>query len=192
MTLIDSVTGEVTHTSKEYVVVNVGGIGLRIFAPRTVMEIAQVGRIVTIYTNLIVREDALSLYGFASEEERALFDTLTSVTGVGPKMGMSILSTLSVDQLRAAVMRDEAAVLTRVPGVGKKTAEKIVFELKSKMGDTVLTGLTVMDDTDSDVLAALTALGYSIVEAQSAIQSIPRDAAHDVETRVLLALQYFS
>ncbi len=192
MTLIDNVTGEVTHTGKEYVVVNVGGIGLRIFSPRTVMEMAQVGRMVTIYTNLIVREDSLSLYGFASEEERALFDTLTSVTGVGPKMGMSILSTLSVDQLRAAVMRDEAVILTRVPGVGKKTAEKIVFELKGKMGDTVLTGLTVLDDTDADVLAALTSLGYSIVEAQGAIQSIPRDAPHDVETRVLLALQYFS
>jgi holliday junction DNA helicase RuvA len=114
------------------------------------------------------------------------------VSGVGPKMGLAILSTLSVEQLRAAVMREEAAILTRVPGIGKKTAEKIVFELKGKMGDSVLQGLTVVDDTDAEVLGALTSLGYSVVEAQSAIQAIPRDAPRDIETRVLMALQYFS
>lgn len=192
MSLIDYVAGEVRSLEKESVVVSIGGVGLRVLVPRSVLEVAQVGRPITIFTNLVVREDALTLYGFATEEERALFNTLTSVTGVGPKMGLSILSTLSVEQLRSAVVREEAAILTRVPGVGKKTAEKIVFELKGKMGDTVLQGLTVVDDVDQEVLAVLTSLGYSIVEAQGAIQSIPRDAARDVESRVMLALQYFT
>jgi Holliday junction DNA helicase RuvA len=192
MSLIDYVAGEVRSLEKESVVVSIGGVGLRVLVPRSVLEVAQVGRPVTIFTNLVVREDALTLYGFATEEERALFNTLTSVTGVGPKLGLSILSTLTVEQLRSAVVREEAAILTRVPGVGKKTAEKIVFELKGKMGDTVLQGLTVVDDVDQEVLAVLTSLGYSIVEAQGAIQSIPRDAARDMETRVMLALQYFS
>ncbi|MBX3086152.1 MAG: Holliday junction branch migration protein RuvA [Anaerolineae bacterium] len=192
MSLIDNVTGEVTRVDKDSVVINVGGIGLRALVPRSVQEVVNVGHMITIYTNLVLREDSITLYGFVSEEERALFNTLTLVNGVGPKMGIAILSTLSVEQLRSAVVREEAAILTRVPGVGKKTAEKIVFELKGKMGDTVLQGLTVVDDVDTEVLAALTSLGYSVVEAQTAIQSIPRDAPRDVESRVVMALQYFS
>jgi holliday junction DNA helicase RuvA len=192
MSLIDSVTGEVTRVDKDAVVISVGGIGLRALVPRSVQEVVTVGHMMTIYTNLVLREDSITLFGFVSEEERSLFNTLTLVNGVGPKMGLAILSTLSVDQLRNAVVRDEASILTRVPGVGKKTAEKIVFELKGKMGDTVLQGLTVIDDIDTDVLSALTSLGYSVVEAQTAIQSIPRDAARDVESRVMMALQYFS
>lgn len=192
MSMIDFVTGEVIRADKDAVVVAVGGIGLRLLTPRSVLDIATVGAIATIYTNLIVREDALTLYGFSSSEERALFDTLTAVNGVGPKMGLAILSTLSVDQLRAAVMREEAATLTRVPGIGKKTAEKIIFELKGKMGDTVLDGLTVVDELDAEVMAALTSLGYSVIEAQTAVQSIPRDAPRVVEARLMMALQYFS
>lgn len=192
MSLIDSVTGEVTRVDKDAVVISVGGIGLRALVPRSVQEVVVVGQMMTIFTNLVLREDSITLYGFVSEEERALFNTLTLVNGVGPKMGLSILSTLSVEQLRSAVVRDEASILTRVPGVGKKTAEKIVFELKGKMGDTVLHGLTVVDDVDTEVLSALTSLGYSVVEAQTAIQSIPRDAPRDVESRVVMALQYFS
>jgi Holliday junction DNA helicase RuvA len=121
-----------------------------------------------------------------------LFETLLGVSGVGPKLAISILSTLSIDHLRNAVGRDEPEVLTRVPGIGKKTAEKIVFELKGKIGIGLLPGISVLSDTDSDVIAALTSLGYSIVEAQSAIQSIPRGTPQDVETRIRLALEYFS
>jgi Holliday junction DNA helicase RuvA len=141
---------------------------------------------------LLVREDALTLYGFATEEERAVFEVLISVSGVGPRTAVGILSTLSIDQLRSAVGRDEPAILTRVPGIGKKTAEKIVFELKNKMRADGMPEVTAISDADADVIGALTALGYSIVEAQMAIQNIPRDAPKDVETRVMLALQYFS
>jgi Holliday junction DNA helicase RuvA len=192
MSLIDNVTGEVTRVDKDAIVINVGGIGLRALVPRSVQEVVTVGHVITIFTNLVLREDSITLFGFISEEERSLFNTITLVNGVGPKMGIAILSTLSVEQLRSAVVREEAAILTRVPGVGKKTAEKIVFELKGKMGDTVLQGLTVVDDVDTEVLGALTSLGYSVVEAQTAIQSIPRDAPRDVSARVMMALQYFS
>jgi Holliday junction DNA helicase RuvA len=102
------------------------------------------------------------------------------------------LSTLSVDHLRSAVGREEPEILTRVPGIGKKTAEKIIFELKGKMGTDTIPALALLSDVDSDVLAALTSLGYSVIEAQTALQNIPRNAPKDVESRVMLALQYFS
>jgi Holliday junction DNA helicase RuvA len=193
MSLIDRVIGEVAKIDKDSVVVMVGGIGLHIRATRGASElIEKVGSIVTLFTHLIIREDEWTLYGFASEEERALFETLITINGVGPRTGQAILSTLSAENLRAAVMRDQPEILTRVPGIGKKTADKIVFELKNKMKAAIVPELSPVSDVDSEVLSALTSLGYSVVEAQSAIQSIPRDAPKDVESRILIALQYFS
>jgi Holliday junction DNA helicase RuvA len=191
--MIDVVSGQVVSVDKTSVVVMVGGIGLRVNVPKTVFDVVNgPGHPVTLFTHLAVREEALALYGFLTEEERGLFETLIGVPGVGPKLAIAILSTLSIDHLRSAVGREEPEVLTRVPGIGKKTAEKLVFELKGKMGTGLLPGIAMLSDTDSDVIAALTSLGYSIVEAQSAIQSIPRDAPKDVETRIRLALEYFS
>jgi Holliday junction DNA helicase RuvA len=196
--MIDIVSGQVVKIDKSAVTVLVGGgVGLRVSVPRTVQEnISGVGSTVTLYTHLAVRQDstslALTLFGFGSEEERSVFETLITVSGVGPKLALSILSTLSADHLRNAVGREEPEVLTRVPGIGKKTAEKIIFELKGKLGAGVASGLAALSDTDTDVIAALTSLGYSIVEAQQALQSLPKDAPKDVETRVLLALQYFT
>ena len=190
--MIDMVSGHVASMDKTSVVVMVGGIGLRVNVPKTVFDAVEgPGHPITLFTHLAVREDALSLYGFMTEEERNLFETLLRVSGVGPKLAVSILSTLSLDHLRMAVGRDEPEVLTRVPGIGKKTAEKIVFELKGKIGIGFLPGISVLSDTDSEVIAALTSLGYSIVEAQSAIQSIPRGSPQDVETRIRLALRFF-
>ena len=191
--MIDLLTGQIARMDKDAVVVMVGGVGFRVIVPKTVFEFVHgPGDPVTLHTHLLVREDALTLYGFATEEERAVFEVLISVSGVGPRTAVGILSTLSIDQLRSAVGRDEPAILTRVPGIGKKTAEKIVFELKNKMRADGMPEVTAISDADADVIGALTALGYSIVEAQMAIQNIPRDAPKDVETRVMLALQYFS
>jgi Holliday junction DNA helicase RuvA len=191
--MIDIVSGQVASIDKASIVVMVGGVGLRVNVPRTVFDVVTgPGHLVTLYTYLAVREDALTLYGFVTEEDRRFFEILLTVSGVGPKMGLAILSTLSMDHLKNAVAREEADVLTRVPGVGKKTAEKIVFELKGKMGTAVALGLSPISDTDGDLIAALTNLGYSVVEAQSAIQSIPRDAPKDFESRFRLALEYFS
>jgi Holliday junction DNA helicase RuvA len=191
--MIDIVSGQVASMDKSSVVVMVGGVGLRVNVPKTVFEqVHGTGAAITLYTHLAVREDALTLYGFPTEKDRELFEILISVSGVGPKIGLAILSTLSVDHLRSAVAREEPEILTRVPGIGKKTAEKIIFELKGKMGTDSIPALALISDVDSDVIAALTSLGYSVIEAQTALQNIPRNAPKDVESRVMLALQYFS
>lgn len=189
--MIERVIGRVLKRENDSLVILIGGIGVRVRATRGALEQAQVGGEVMLYTHLAVREDELSLYGFSSEDERALFEVLIAVSGVGAKLALAILSTLSADQLRLAVRRAEPELLTRVSGIGKKTAEKIVFELKDKIGVAAdaLSELAAIDDIDADVIAALTSMGFSIVEAQSAIQRLPRDAPKEIEARVLLALQ---
>ncbi|MCE7946098.1 MAG: Holliday junction branch migration protein RuvA [Chloroflexi bacterium CFX4] len=189
--MIERIGGHVVKNAKDSVVIMVGGVGLHVRVPRSVFEIAQLGAEVMLYTHLIVREDEISLYGFSSEDERAIFEVLITVSGVGAKIALAILSTLSADQLRLAVRRAEPDLLTRVPGIGKKTAEKIIFELKDKIGIAAdaLSELAAINDVDTDVIAALTSMGFSIVEAQSALQRLPRDAPQEVEARVLLALQ---
>ncbi len=193
--MIASLRGTVLHIAQpSFLVVEVGGVGFKVFVPASVFEgLDGVGRGVFLHTYLIVREDALTLYGFSSEEQRALFELLLTVQGVGPRLALSVLSSLSLDVLRTAVAHEQAEVLDRVPGVGRKTAEKIVFALKDKLGaGEVLGALTSVSDVDTEILAALTALGYSVVEAQAALQSIPKGQGKDVEDRLRLALQYFS
>jgi Holliday junction DNA helicase RuvA len=139
---------------------------------------------------LIVREQELSLYGFESEEDLRLFEMLLEVNGVGPKVGLAILSTLSPELLQGAIAREETAVLQRVPGIGKKTAERIMFQLRDKLDFTAdISRVPYMRDIDADVIDVLTTLGFSIVEAQTALQNIPREKV-DLDTRVQLALQY--
>ena len=152
-----------------------------------------VGGQVALYTHLVVREKELTLYGFGEEDERMLFELLMRVPGVGPRLALAILSTLSPQVLGNAVAQDEHEVLMRVPGIGKKTAQKLVFELKERLapGD-LAAGLVSISDVDTEVIEALTALGYSIVEAQTALQSIPEDTPQDVEERILAALAYFA
>lgn len=191
--MIDILTGQVAAVTNQYLVLMVGGVGLRVHVPTSVRDVVSgPGHNLTLYTHLVVREDDLSLYGFADQDERALFETLLKVSGIGPRIGLAIISTLTVERLKNAVAREEADVLTRVPGVGKKLAQKLILELKDKLVIDHVTGLAAISDVDTDVLAALTALGYSVVEAQSAIQAIPRDAPNDVEERVRMALQYFA
>ncbi|HEX2909110.1 MAG TPA: Holliday junction branch migration protein RuvA [Phototrophicaceae bacterium] len=190
--MIASIQGTVAATARDYVVITTGGIGYKIFVPHSTLERLDSGE-AFLHTTLVVREDSLSLYGFSTVEERELFDTLLTITGIGPKMALAILSTLTIDNLRNAVVGERAEILTRVPGIGKKTAQKILIELKDKLKfgpDTI--PVAAFDDVNSDVLDTLVALGYSIVEAQTAIQSLPKDAPQDVEARVKLALQYFA
>jgi len=191
--MISSIRGIVATTTQDLVVIEVGGVGVEMFASRIALEQCHEGEEATLQTRLIVREDALTLFGFSSLQERELFDTLIKINGVGPKMALSILSTLSLDNLRNAVASERTELLTRVPGVGKKTAQKIMLELKDKLPvglDAVPSG--GFEDINSDVMDALVALGFSVVEAQTAIQSLPQDAPPDTEERVRLALQYIS
>lgn len=191
--MISSIRGMVAAATQDSVVIEVGGVGIELFASRMALEGCSVGDDAHLQTRLIVREDALTLFGFVNTQERELFDTLIKINGVGPKMALAILSTLSLDNLRNAISADRVELLTRVPGVGKKTAQKIMLELKDKLPvglDAVPAG--GFEDVNSDVMDALVALGFSVVEAQMAIQSLPQDAPPDTEERVRLALQYIS
>jgi Holliday junction DNA helicase RuvA len=193
--MIASLRGTVlTIQHPSFLVVEVGGVGFKVFVPASVFDdLDGVGRNIFLHTYLIVREDALTLYGFSSEEQRTLFELLLTVQGVGPRLGLAVLSSLSLDVLRSAVAQEQAEVLDRVPGVGRKTAEKIVFALKDKLGAGAGLGvLAPVSDVDTEVLGAMTALGYSVVEAQAALQNIPKGQGKDVEDRIRLALQYFS
>lgn len=189
--MLASLSGRVNQIGSNYVVVGVGGIGLRVFVPQPVIDkLGGIGRSINLFTHLVVRETELTLYGFNSEEDLRLFEILLEVNGVGPKMGLAILSTLSPELLKGAIAREETAVLQRVPGIGKKTAERIMFQLRDKLDYTAdVATMPFVTDVDGDVIEVLTSLGFSIVEAQSALQNIPRDVT-DFDARVQLALQY--
>ncbi len=191
--MIATLRGEVSQIEENALIVEVGGVGLRVFVPAPLRLRLKAGEIVLLYTHLVVREDALNLYGFESQADRELFGMLLGVDGVGPRIALAVLSTLTIDVVRRAVFTEEPELLSRVPGVGKKTAQKIVLYMHDRLKPAgALQQIAAMSDQDSEVLAALTALGYSVIEAQTAIQSLPKDAPQEVEERLRLALQYFT
>lgn len=189
--MIASIQGTILRIEQYGLIIGVGGIGVRVLAPRNVLEnVGGTGRAITLHTHLIVRETELALYGFHSEEDLQLFEVLLGVNGVGPKVALAILGTLSPELLKNAIMREDTAVLQRVPGIGKKTAERIMFQLRDKLDLTMIsTAVPLVSDVDADVIDFLTGLGFSIVEAQSALQHIPRETT-DINDRVQAALQY--
>ncbi|MBI5297632.1 MAG: Holliday junction branch migration protein RuvA [Chloroflexi bacterium] len=190
--MIATLRGEITQIEDSALILEVGGVGLRVHVPAPLRTKFKVGEMAFIYSHLIVRQDALTLYGFESQADRDLFNILLGVDGVGPKVALSVLSTLTLDTVQRAIFADEGDILNRVPGVGKKTAQKIALHLKDKLKPSdALARVAAMTDFDSEVLAALTALGYSVVEAQAAIQALPKDAPTDVEERLRAALGYF-
>jgi Holliday junction DNA helicase RuvA len=137
-----------------------------------------------------VREQELTLFGFADKEELELFRTLLKVQGIGPKVALAILSHIPAETLRQAIAREEAALLARVPGIGPKKAQQIVFQLKDKVGlEDIFVSAVPISDADGEVIAALTTLGYSVVEAQAALQQLPKESRDEsVEEKVRLAL----
>ena len=191
--MITSINGRILEVYPDSLVVGLGGIGLQVFAPAPSRERLRPGEETFLYSYLVVREDALTLYGFETRDERDLFVLLLQVNGVGPKLALTILSALSPDAIRRAVFHEQPEVFNRVPGIGKKTAQKILLQLQDRIPSVAgLEPATMITDADTEVLAALTTLGYSVVEAQAALQSIPRDTPQDVETRLRVALQFFS
>jgi Holliday junction DNA helicase RuvA len=190
--MIVSVQGLVQDIDEESIVLETGGVGIRIEVPLSVIDAAPaIGKTFLLYTQLIVREDSFNLYGFLSPEQRDFFNTLIKISGVGPQLGLAILSYLSPEVLHSAVANNQPETLTIVPGIGQKTAEKIVFFLKDRI-EIHLAEVKPTSEVDSEVTAVLTSLGYSMVEVQAALRSIPSDATETVEERVRLALQYFS
>lgn len=189
------IRGTTLAHGSDHVVVDVGGtgggLGVKVFVPEPTAAEAALNMAITLHTYLQVREDALNLYGFISEDELTLFELLLGVNGVGPKVALATLSTLSPDAIRMALANDEPAMIARVPGIGKRTAQKIVLELRDKVRPSadfeVLAGAI---DIDTEVIEALTTLGYSVVEAQRAVQQIPSDV-DNLEDRLRIALSQF-
>jgi Holliday junction DNA helicase RuvA len=191
--MIATITGPVIETFSEGLVVEVGGVGLMVFTPGGLRERIRAGESVFLHTHLVVREDNLSLYGFETREARDYFLLLLGVNGVGPRLALATLTVLSPDAIRRAVFHEQAEVFARVPGVGKKTAQKILLQLQDKIQATAgMEPMAAISDADGEIIAALTGLGYSVVEAQTALQAIPRETPADLESRLRAALQYFS
>jgi len=190
--MIASLRGQVSAIGKTYLVVEVGGVGFQVHVPAGLLGRDQLGRTVELRTHFYVRENALSLYGFGSEDELTLFELLLGVERVGPRVALALLSALSPDALRAAIAQGNAEVLARVPGIGPKTARKISFDLKDKVkAEMEIPAVPALTDADVEVIEALTTLGYSVAEAQAALQSLPAEEM-PLEEKIRLALAYFA
>ncbi|HEX6843751.1 MAG TPA: Holliday junction branch migration protein RuvA [Actinomycetota bacterium] len=171
--MIAFLEGEVVEKAAGRLVLGVGGVGYDLLVPSSVLTaLPAVGRTARVHTRMVVREDSITLYGFASPDQRELFDLLTSVTGVGPKVAVAFLSALAPDAIRRAVVTGDADALTVVPGVGKKVAQRVVLDLRDKLGGQ---GDLVVEGPLADVREALLALGLTPVEASEAMASIEVD-----------------
>ena len=186
-TLVSSVKGRIESMTAEYVDISVSLLTLRIIAPTSTLEnIGPIGTITSLLTSLQVREDSLTLYGFLTEDDRVTFETLIAINGVGPKLAIAILSKFSASALANLVQSGDTKTFTTVPGVGGRTASRILLELKGKM-DHIWT-IPYESDISDEVFESLTALGYSTQEAQSAISSI-KDSELSTEEKLRLSLQ---
>ena len=191
--MIRHLQGELLAKGENYLLLSVGGIGLRVFVPLpTLDEVGIPGSRVILHTHLHVREKELSLYGCLKEDELEIFELLLGVSGIGPKVAMNVLSFASPNALRLAISQGDAPALTRIPGIGQRTAEQMIVNLKHKLtasGET--SSVYPISEADTEVIAALTALGYSVSEARESLRSLPKDDL-PLEERVRLALQYFA
>ena len=190
--MIASLNGRITDIGENSLTLDMGGVGLKVSVPSMFQEQVKIGKMVFLHTYLVVRENELTLYGFPSKEEREIFTLLLGVSGIGPRLALVTVSTLEPNAIQRAVFNGQPEVLASVPGIGKKTAQSMILHLQDKIIPTEgWEPVAEMDEVDSQVLAALTALGYSVVEAQAALQTIPQNAPEDLEERLRLALAYF-
>ena len=197
--MISSIYGELQKVGEGYVDVIQGGIGYRIYVPMGARSpFFTLGEDIILYTHLSVSQDAIALYGLYSEEERDLFLMLIGVSGIGPKGALGVLSALSPDELRLAIVSDDASAICAAPGIGKKTAQKVILELKDKIDamdvfaqsvDAEITGNTaVNDDAATEAIEALVALGYRPAEARGAVMHVAKEEM-DVEAILREALK---
>jgi Holliday junction DNA helicase RuvA len=190
--MIGRISGTLLEKNPPQLIVDCGGVGYEIDVPMsTFYNLPALGEKVVLLTHLAVREDAHLLYGFGSVEERNVFKQLIKISGVGARTALSILSGMSVADLAQAITLQEAGRLTRIPGIGKKTAERLLLELKGKLGaDLGAAGISAISDATSDILNALAALGYSDKEAALALKQVP--AGTGVSEGIKLALKALS
>ena len=186
--MIGRLHGKLLEKNPPQILIDVSGVGYEVDVPMsTFCNLLEVGGELTLHTHFVVREDAQLLYGFATLAERAVFRALIKISGVGPKIALALLSGITVDQLKDAVDRGETGLLTKVPGIGKKTAERLVLELKDKLAGTgAATAAVPTSGARADVAAALIALGYSEREAAAATKKLPEDCTVNDGLRLAL------
>ena len=192
--MIGRLRGTLIEKNPPQVMVDVSGVGYELDVPMsTFCNLPAEGSAVTLFTHLVVREDAELLYGFATKAEQSAFRTLIRISGVGPRIALAVLSGMTTEQLADAIEKGETVLLTRVPGIGKKTAERLILELKGKLAGTGAAPAApagAPGSSRADVAAALIALGYSDREAQAAAKRVPEDAS--VSDGIRLALKSLS
>jgi holliday junction DNA helicase RuvA len=189
--MIGRLTGTLAQKAPPQVLIDVQGVGYELDVPMsTFYNLPALGERVTLLTHFVVREDAQALYGFLHTDERATFRQLIRIAGVGPRTALAILSGLSVGELVQAIARQESARLVKVPGIGKKTAERLLLELKGKLGPEPSGATTIASDTHGDIVQALVALGYSEREAAAALKALPPEIG--VSDGIKLALKALS
>lgn len=189
--MIGRLEGTIQYKREDWLIVDVGGVGYRISVPPAVSaEAGRVGDPITLYTHLYVRENDLSLYGFQTFDELELFELLLEVSGVGPRVALASLSTFDPATIANAIANDDADVLTQISGVGKRTAQRMILDLNKKVKGFAFEVLPAGAAQDSDAISALTALGYSVQEAQLALKEVPPDLP--LEDKIFRALQQLS
>ncbi|HEX2923323.1 MAG TPA: Holliday junction branch migration protein RuvA [Chloroflexota bacterium] len=191
--MIAGVRGILELRTADYAVVVVGGVSFKVLAPTsTLAQLGNVGDEVRLHTHLYAREDVLALYGFLSEADLRMFELLLTVSGIGPRAAINILSAVSLDTLRMAIGTGKSELLTKVPGIGRKTADRMVLELRGKIDMSGLpAGLESVSVEDAEVVAALTSLGYGTAEAQAAVSSLSGKPELTLEEKIVLALRFF-
>lgn len=177
--MIASVRGRVVAISLDSLVIEVGGVGMLMYATPATLSSTRVGEETVMYTSLVVREDSLTLFAFADEDERSLFDLLQTATGVGPKLAQAMLAVHSPEALRSAVANEEFAILEQVPGIGRKGAQRIVLELKDRIGTPVARMVQPSTPWRDQVQSALQGLGFSARDAASAIDVIADEVSYN-------------
>jgi Holliday junction DNA helicase RuvA len=188
--MIAGLRGKLQTIGSNWAIIDVGGIGFQVYMPTsTLSTLGATGEEVEVHTHLHLREDNATLYGFATAEELGLFQTLISVSGVGPKLALAMLSAMSAEKLAMAIATGSIDLLTMVPGIGRKTANRLILELKGKVA--WIGAPAELAPEDTEVLAALTSLGYSVREATRAVAALPQDQKLSLEEKIKLALQYF-
>jgi len=186
--MIASLQGTVVQNDSKYIILEVNNIGYKVFATADTLHNLTIGSNQRLFTYLAVRENALDLYGFTSEKERNFFELLISISGIGPKGAINILSAVNSDALVNAIQTGSISHLTKVSGIGKKTAEKIVLELKDKIGGLVGEDITPGLSSDADAIEALKMLGYGAEEARESLKKINKEIT-DTGAKVKAALK---
>ena len=177
--MIDQLTGKLLSTSDSYIVIDIGGLGIKVNIPKISSKNFKINEVMSFSTYLHVREDALDLYGFENESDRSLFLMLISISGIGPKLGLTIISGLAPEKLKMKIISGDVKALTSIPGVGAKTAKRIIIELKDKFSKIDSETLGFEDEIDSkifkDVVSALGVLGFKETESKKAIKQLDLD-----------------